>query len=376
MNDSVRHPGSENSLSVFDDETPSPRRDTWSPALEWEYAKPRLRGIREMLSSSDLDDRSDVELIEREYARWSAFDEYLLLHGENNLTGEELTIGSLCSKRGNVVHGKRLDRKLGFLKSKKMQELRFFSIDDFRPDRVVKTKVLWITWTFDPSRCSRRKAWETIVHDIGVVQKRLEHEYGKVDYIRFPQAFPSSDGSAWAYCHIHGILWFHDREFTVFPHWKTNDEGVEELSYRIQEMSDLKEVMGWDALTEVKALQSMSAAGSYCMKYCRNAVSGENPDANITNAMLWFFKKHTYSMSHTFRAALLESIRQSKFSHGQVDLFGKEVGWVWHCYGVWTAAELGHPSHPDDPKDPPWLISVEPDVFKRCKKDFERRGFG
>jgi len=342
---------------------------TWSPSLEWTYGRPRLRGIREMMSCSDLNVHSDVDLVIRAYEEWVMFHEYLLLEAKSEFTGEKLRIGVLCSKRGNVVHARRLDRKLGFLNSGKLKGIRFFDASDFKLDRVVKTRLLWGTFTNDSKRGSCRDSWNNNTHDMQLVLKRLRHEYGRVEVLCFPQAFPDPSGSAYGYVHNHAVLYFKDHEFTVFPALE-NVDGREKLVYRVNERDEIKDVAAWHSFVDVKALSSMKGAVNYCRAYGQKAVSGENHESNVNNAMAWLMGKHGYTMSHGFRKSMLDLIKPSANSAmGQLDLFGNEIEWTWHCYGVWSWQDLIHGSADGHP---PWVLSVSEDLFNRCREQFHR----
>jgi len=350
-----------------------PELGNWSPSFEWTYGKPRLRGIREMMECSNLNDKADVDLVVQAYVEWVKFHEYLLIEGKNEVTKEKLRIGVLCSKRGNEVHAKRLDHRLGFLNSGKMRGIKFFNASDFKTEHATsRTRLLWVTFTQDSKRCSCRESWESNTHEMSLVKKRLEAKYGKVEWLWFPQGFPDRSGSAYGQCHVHGVLLFTEHEFTVKPMLDKDEDGREKLVYRVNEREELREAIGWHSFIDVKALSSMSGAVNYCRKYGQNAVSGENQESNVNNAMAWLFGKHSYNMSHGFRGALNDLIRASANSAMvQIDLLGNELvevdPWVWHCYGVWSWNDL---ANGQSQGDPPWVLSVPEDVFKRCRAQF------
>ncbi|MBA7585672.1 hypothetical protein ES708_27660 [subsurface metagenome] len=92
-----------------------------------DYGKPRLKWARNKFLQ-DLD-QAAVPVLAEAFQFWRDFSEYLLLYGKNRVNGKELWIGVKCSKRGNDVFSRRLDRKLGFLRQ--LEGIDLFHLEDF-----------------------------------------------------------------------------------------------------------------------------------------------------------------------------------------------------------------------------------------------------
>ena len=341
-----------------------------------ERGKPRLRYAQQYFLESTRGIPSFDELRDF-YESWRDFDEFLVLQKQTAKGGEVLrkNVAVKCSKRGNDVYSHRLKRSLGFLGD--MADVRFFEPGDFRVDQVVKTGILWVTLTFDPSRCSLQEAWggtrvskvhrrgrkkdeSYLAHADGCrciscewnrFMTRLRQEYGRISAVRFYEAFPGEEGSAWGYPHVHCVLFFEDCEFTVFPHLELNDKtGRYELKYRIErdQRDELEKTGRYPAFIDVQALSSMKAVRSYCLKYVqRKYVDSGDRRANLNQALMWLFSKRSFSVSGEFREKFSEFIdglhNSKRILSVQVDLGGDPVSEsvVWVYLGVFSSAELG-----------------------------------
>lgn len=335
------------------------------PSHEWTFSRPRLRGIREMFQHSPISDLQ-LELLMDDYAEWVHCSEFLLLHGKSS-RGETRNVAVKCSKRGNDVHAKRLEQKLGFLNRKELRNVRFFELKDLVVGKKVTTRMLWITLTTNPSLGSRRELWERSSHDVANFLENLEAEYGEIEDLWFPQAFPDRKGAAWGDPHNHMVVLFKKAEFNVFASRRVADDGEDSWVFRISEKRALERAGKHHSFIDVEAISSVPGAVSYCRKYAQNVLQGESEAAILTNSLLWLFGKHSYGMSHHFREQLHDLIALCKFSYGQRDLMGNLVPeWEWHAYGVWTPDELG--IHGES-----WTSSVSDDVWRRLKVQLEHR---
>jgi len=350
-----------------------PELKGWSPSFEWLFSKPRLRGVRETFPGNL--DPSSIGMVCSAYQEWVRFHEYLLLKGKSSSGEWSPPVAVLCSKRGNDEHARRLDRRLGFLDSGKLKGIRFFSANDFKIGHIVKTRLLWVTFTFDRKLGSIRDSWENDGYLFHKALERLKKHFNGMDHLAFPQPFDDPAGDAYGCLHRHAVLYFPNHEFDVVQRMVERD-GRLQMIYEVKDERQDREIAiasGWHSFVDVQALSSMKGAVNYCRKYAEGALRSETEKGILTNAMGWFFKKHSYSMSHHFRAALSDLITQTSANlsrvEGQLTLQGDPVDvWVWHFYGVWGWGELG--GSLEGP--PPRILSVSEEVFQRCRAQFRK----
>lgn len=303
--------------------------------------------------------QENVPLLNEVFKFWQNYAEYLLLKGENVSSGEKLFLAVKCSKRGNDVFARRLDRKLGFFKH--VKGVKLFDPKDFGTDRSVATNLLWVTLTYDSKVCTIHEAWKNCMKEYNAFITNLRNRYGKIDVLRFIQPFDDDTGDAYGYPHFHLVLLFKETKFSVFPHLEENSEGSLQLRYRIQEREEVKAQGKWHSFVDIKALSSVGATVNYCRKYAQNVCYGSSEKAVLTCAMLWLYRKQTFCMSKGFRENFLEFMRAmqgSKVSNIQTTLDGDVVeDWVWSCHGVRSSLEVGANGE--------WILSLEEDCFHR-----------
>lgn len=90
------------------------------------------------------------------------------------------------------------------------------------------------------------------------------------------------------------------------------------------------------------ALYSLGAGVGYVLKYVTKVneallVEKRNPDYVLTLALLWIFRKRSFSVSKGFGVFLVEE--KDERPHGQVDLEGNTI-YRWVLVGFW-AGNLG-----------------------------------
>jgi len=307
--------------------------------------------------------QKDVAYLVEGFKAWKNYHEYLLLKGVNRVNGQKMFLAVKCSKRGNDVFSSRLDHRLGWLGQ--LRDVELFHPDDFKPDRLVKTNLLWVTLTYNPV-CSLGVAWENCMDEWNLFITNLRNKYGEISVLRFPEAFPKEfkkDGTrakAFGYPHFHVVLLFHEAKFTVYP---SMEEGKDEslgLVYRIQEKYEVERQGKWHSFIDVKALSSGKALGSYVRKYCQKTHCGDSQGASVTQSLLWLFRKQTYSMSKGFRSRLLDLItgmQGSKGREAQKTLDGEVLeDWVWSCHGIRGSEDVGC-----DPKV--WVQPLDEEKF-------------
>jgi hypothetical protein len=311
-------------------------------------------------------------LLPQLYDAWRNESEYLVFRhivGEKDLEKEDpLHIALKCSKRGNDVYNARIKRRFGFF-NKNMHDLTFFSTnpDAFKTDKKVKTKLLWVTLTWNPRSYSIRNAWKT---EIGKAYNRwisaIRRKYGKVHSLR------SWEATNRGYPHIHVILWFEDAEFTVFPHYS---EKEARMTFRIQEKHEfdpinLKELVSggesaqcgthWHSLVDVEAISSMKKMVNYVLKYQLKVNEGKEAQGSGSNtlAFMWLFRKRSYACSRRLQAKFIDSIGSEHNSNMEKER-------EWEFLGVFSGRDLGLNGER--------VAEVKGDVVERLKQMKEER---
>jgi hypothetical protein len=336
----------------------------WECVLDENSGKPRLRSARSFFDPLIQD---DIFLLVEGFKYWRSFSEFLVLKAENQITDEVKYFGVKCSKRGNDVFSARLENKLGFLRS----DEKFFDPLDFENHKVIKTRLLWVTLTYDSKRCSLNDAWRHISKEFNLWITNLRNRYGRIHYAFFPQAFPDPEGSAYGYPHFHGVMFFEDAEFKVFRRLEKDRAGKLGLVYRIEEKTEIEHQGKWHSFIDVKALSSMRAVWDYAKKHCYNAGLGNSKEADLNNAILWLYRKRSFNMSGEFRRRYTEFIRAM---HNSKEVFQKTLDggmiseWKFSLVGVFSVFEL---CIGEDP--PPWVVSLEKSQVDRLVDSIEHR---
>ena len=315
-----------------------------------ENQKPRVKNARNHL----MQDVINMPLLLEVYQAWRDYDEYLVLYREKSIGFEQKTIAVKCSKRGNDVYGRRTEKRLGFLKE--AENLEFFNPKDFDSEKVVESPLLWVSLTWDSKLCSLRDAWDRCEYDYNLFITNLRNKYGRIEVVRFPQASPDENGSAYGYPHFHLVLLFQDKKFTVFS--SMDEKG--EPSYRITEKDELATQGKWHSFIDVKAISSMKGIYNYAVKHYENAGFGTSKEATLNNAFCWLFGKKSYTVSGAFKkryAEFIRSLRKSKAKMAQIDLNGEMHPQIWHLVGIFSVFEL-RIAYPELEFDKKWAFEL------------------
>lgn len=339
--------------------------DFWNSIYDDNSVKPRLKFARDFFTHFT---RGDLPLLVEAFKGWRDYSEYLLLRADNRATGEKKFFAVKCSKRGNDVFARRLDQKLGFLKTNQV----FFDPHKFdeRQSHNVKTKLLWVTLTYDSKRCSIDEAWKNIGAEFNLWITNLRNKYGKIWYVSFPQAFPNQKGKGYGYPHLHLIMFFESEQFHVFRHMAKDREGKLGLVYRIKEKHNVESQGKWHSFIDVKALSSMRAVWNYAKKHCYNAGFGSSDEASLNNSIMWLFKKKSFNMSGEFRSNYTEFIKDLRNSKvvGQKTLdCGFLADWSYSLLGVFRFSDLGLLEEPVF-----WRFDVDSEVVYLLMKRFDK----
>jgi hypothetical protein len=332
--------------------------------LTTESGKPRLKVARNMLlNERNLEDlgfssfAEALDLGEKLFSYWRSFAEFMVLRKEYIGKGnpqEDVYFAVKCSKRGNDVYQRRIKTRLSWL-NQEIPDKKFFEIKDFQVDKVVKSKLLWITLTYDSKLGSLKYAWENLGNDFNRFLSALRQKYGKITTLRVWESYDSG------YPHVHVVMLFEEAQFTVFPYWS---EKENKLTFRIKEKAQISEL--WHSHVDIQAISSLSALFTYVKKHQEKIILGltgsiqdhgsdptvgfdlENIKGLRTLFLCWIFRKRSFSVSGDFREKihdLISTLHNSKMLNGQKDLDGAMIEeWVYTFLGIWSGSDLGIPS--------------------------------
>jgi hypothetical protein len=211
--------------------------------------KPRLLDARYQFLGSSRLSVEDLVAIRDYYVRWRDFNEYLVLQRQEikpDYSIERQTIAVKCSKRGNDVYRWRVRKRFHPLLDARNEKV-FFK----ERGKVKRTQCLFITLTWDTSRCGIQEAWENVGKDFNRYISGLRRKFGKISHLRVFQTFKNG------YPHIHAILLFKEFEFVVF-----NDRKGK---YRVHRKKELKG--SWHSFVDIQAVKSFNAVSGYMSRY-------------------------------------------------------------------------------------------------------------
>jgi hypothetical protein len=300
-----------------------------------DVGKPRLNRAIGYFCNSDM----EFDLLEDLFCFWRDFAEYIVLRkgswDPRTYAHVFKYVAVKCSKRGNDVYNSRMKKRFRWL-DPAVEDVKFFKPSDFKCGSQVKTQALWLTLTYNSKRSSRREAWEHIGIEWNRFISAMRRRYGQISVLRSWEAFKNG------YPHIHAVLWFHDANFSVFPHFNVK-QG--KMTYRINEKRKFEDL--WHSFVDVEAFSSLKKIARYAMKYQLKVNQGMETDSSKgakTLSFMWLFRKRSYSVSGSWRALLADLISRLRNSNmeRQVDLEGipLEEG-IWEFVGVFSGKQLG-----------------------------------
>ena len=152
-----------------------------------------------------------------------------------------------------------------------------------------RTNALFLTLTFDPSKYDVKTAWSGIGCFLNKFLSNLRKIYGSIAHIR---VFESTKKY---YPHVHILILFWDHSFPVIQHLDKDNR----VTWRIPYKEKIKIASYWKyGLIDVQAIQTTNEAFSEITKYLVKDLCSKKGD--ITNSMLWLFRKQSYSISKNF----------------------------------------------------------------------------
>jgi len=286
--------------------------------------RPRLQAARSwfLREAEDL----DLHGLRQFYRAWRAFDEYLVLQAQTDYGDriEKRTVAVKCSKRGNDVYLRRVRRRFGVFHGK---DGEFFHAKD----RVRRSSVLFVTLTMDPKRISLHDSWVKVSSEFNRWITGLREKYGDISALRTWESHESG------YPHVHVMLIFHGHEFDV---WSQPRKGDGDLVWRIGEKPEFELFPGF---VDVRAARTFSAVVRYIEKRVLQGTDKamEKDRGDLTMALLWVFRKRSFSASVDLRRAMVDLITVMRNSKGQRTLSMGRLVVHWVLIGVFSAGELG-----------------------------------
>ena len=285
----------------------------------------RLNAVRNLFYSQIF----EVDDVVESYQTWVSQDEYLLLQRtiiepsvNASTKWDSQFIAVKCSKRGNDVYLYRVQKSLSDVLDN-LSDISFFNAKERDlMSKNIKTPLVSVTLTYDTKRCSLYEAWENIGKEFDRWISNLRKEFGRITIIiRTWEAFQNG------YPHVNAILLFHDMDFNVFRY---------RSKLRIREKAAFSE--HWHSYVDVQALSNIKTSVRYITKYITKDLFSEK--ATLTLAMLWLFRKRSFSMSRDFES-MVRRLDSPMHNSYQVSLSGEKVSEiVWHFIGIFSSYDL------------------------------------
>lgn len=308
--------------------------------------KPRLNETRKRLSL----ETPNLDSLLTEYEAWVSYPEWLIFQGETlyyHDNGDVEPIvkykAAMASKRGNKVYNWRVKKRLKILDQIKRKPftLAYFS----RSTNLKQTHSLFVTLTYSRD-LSLGDAWERVGLDLNRWLSGLKRKFGKFQFIRSFEA--QKDG----FPHIHILLIFYGAEFKVFRYKR---------KWRINEKSEFEWEWGF---VDVEACDSLKDGISYIAKYIGKIhLKGAKDYNNLTIAIVWFYKKRSWSVSRAIGDLIKTMHNSNKISSDMGDGFV----WTWKLLGFWGGypVQLGLDDYIEGDSDPSlgWSWELPSRVF-------------
>jgi len=339
----------------------------WSDSIKDDRGRVRLHKARCAFFQGSF----DFGDLKKSYRMWVDLAEF----GKLNVIKDGVVIETIISKlpkRGNDIYRWKLKKRLGFLES--LGDSNFFN-PKCRNLHGAKTRMLFITLTWDPKTCDLETAWsghktEKIVggdpynptrnsqskclgkHYFAHVKgcpcvscrwnrwiTAMRKRYGRIKVLRNFEAFGESavDGKVHAdgYPHVHAVLLFEDHSFAVS--YRDQSKHFRILRADKDDISNL-----WQFHVDIEACYSAQGAMGYIKKYLlktygkkqvKNVHRIDKDNSELTVALLWLFRKQSFAVSGGWSSDLITyGVTQTDIS----DFCDLVFEWA----GVFTAEEL------------------------------------
>lgn len=188
-------------------------------------------------------------------------------------------------KRGNDVYIKMIKER--FKPILEREPLIFFGDWGLK-----KTPMLYVTLTTDPSMVGYCRGWLDFGTWFNKYVTNLKKQFKGLAFVR---AWQSQENGR---PHAHVILYFYNHEFTAV--WWPED-GTWRLPSRSRHRSAIKKAWKWGTC-DIVCVQDTQKAFKDMLKYILRDLEGGESD--LTNAMVWFYRRQSFSISRGFAKAV------------------------------------------------------------------------
>ena len=288
--------------------------------------KIRLHTVRDLFFRNLIKKKDVIDY----YRCWVLHAEYMLLQRETTEPYKDTEnrktdfIAVKCAKRGNDVYRYRVRKSLSNVFNN-LDDIVFFSIKD-RNLKNIKTSAVSVTMTYDKKRCSLRDAWANVGKEFSSWLTKLRKRYGKISIFRTWEAFKNG------YPHINVILFFHSVEFSVFRYYSKKNK---KSTFRIRNKAAFSD---WHSFVDVQAVSDLKKNVHYITKYITKELFNEK--SSLTLAMLWIFKKRSFSISKDFMNKLMR-LDSKKHNLSQLSLTNEKLTQITYIFlGIYSKTEL------------------------------------
>lgn len=273
-------------------------QEEYLDTIFFDYEKVRLADVRYIFQYCEKNIPALMDI----YKKWVNQHEYFVLEvrvrqPQTRSLENRFWTALKCSKRGNDVYSSRVKQRISALKEA-LSSLRKTKTPPSRTRNLKQTNMLYVTLTYDTSRCNMSNAWQSVGQEWDLFLAKIRSKYGKVSQLRCWEAYENG------YCHIHALLVFHDHVFTSFLHTSRtlkNKDGTKKQSFRILRREKNRISKMWHSHIDVQAVQDIEQAVKNTLWYVGKNVTKNIDKVNekelLTFVAAWYFQKRSFSMS-------------------------------------------------------------------------------
>jgi hypothetical protein len=231
------------------------------------------------------------EVISKTYLDWVSNNQYMVFEQKRHRSPIR-QIASLIPKRGNIRYAYRVRRKF-------REFILPFEFEQRKSEIIVegKTRVLFLTLTFDPSICDFKTGWDSIGYFWNCFVASIRRCFGRVLSAR---CFESSEKG---FPHIHCVLYFENVEFPTFLKWsKTKRRFIWRIPFPEVEKFKAR----WHSFIDVQGMSNLAEGLKYLSKYITKGTDLTENGSTQTLSLTWAFRKRAYSLGTKFKEAIFE----------------------------------------------------------------------
>jgi len=268
----------------------------------------------------DFNNDYDLNAITEQYIQWVQQDEYFVLEKYLKYGGVsdfQNYVAVKCSKRGNDVYLKRLEKtlknKFGGVHSQVSVDIN---------SEIKKTNALYFTLSYDTKLKSRWDAWLDISKELNLFCSNVRKQFGTNVKLRSWETYENG------YPHVHILIVFKDKSFTIKQHFYIK-AGVKRMKWIVVSnslkynrrkfsndkkdkkiMSDKDIFAGfWHSFVDVQGVVDLDEGIKNVVWYVMKNNKTDKDYHNInewpkkdllTTVACWFFRKRSFSISGKF----------------------------------------------------------------------------